>query len=260
MNDLFSEPTTPIEFVMQGVTKEGDMLLPDNAPFELVMKYLEECKTLLVGSDTKQVCGFPKIQEGSIKLVFSASTSLLSSFYADMNLANRQDFTCMDPARLRILSVWNKRSAKNDKVTFKIPVSEREVLSISNKTRLDIPEENFWTEEEDVLDGVVMNAGGGKPNIHFLPDGQKRSITVSTTQEQLIDNPCLYKKVRIHVKYQVNRYTKECANYELLEFVPESVAFDENDPVWLNLLAEGSKAWADVKDPVAWVRELREGE
>ncbi len=250
----------PIEFVMRGVTDAGEQLDPEHATFDQVLKYLEDCKKLLVGNEKKVTVSFPVIEKGSIKATFKILPVLAGVFSSQMALASRQDYAQVDPARLEVLQKWNTQSNKNEKLQYRISIVDGVSLVISKNSPLVIPKDDNWMDEEDIIEGKVRQAGGKEPNIHFIPEGKHegRPIVISATEEQLFGVPLLYANVRLHVKFRTHRKTHKSTDYKLVDFVMDTPEFDENDPAWLKLLEEGSKVWGDVENSVKWVREFRD--
>ncbi|MEG1938943.1 MAG: hypothetical protein RR138_07650, partial [Akkermansia sp.] len=108
----------PIEFVMNSTTKEGKPVFPDDAPFELVHKYLEECKNLIIGSSGNKIYGYPVVKKGSIKPSFSVSAVMLTSFFADMNFVEKGDYARVDPKRLEVMQSWSKKATKDANLSY----------------------------------------------------------------------------------------------------------------------------------------------
>ena len=68
----------------------------------------------------------------------------------------------------------------------------------------------------------------------------------------------LYKTAMLRIKAEFNVLTRELRNARLMEFVEYVDQIDEADLA--RLTRRGASAWKDVRDPTAWVDELRGGE
>jgi hypothetical protein len=117
-----------------------------------------------------------------------------------------------------------------------------------------------WVTVEKYLFGVVEDMGGAqKANIHLRLRDTGQTVIVGASQDVLRDQPenRVYRQTLLRVIAEQHFKTGQLRNVRLLAFEDYAPSYDENA---LNAFADqGSQAWRDIPDAVAWVREQRGG-
>lgn len=106
-----------------------------------------------------------------------------------------------------------------------------------------------------ILRGELIDAGGSsKTNFHLrTTDGQKLTIQAKREDLEALTENILYHQVVIKAKADYDPATRQCSNYELIEFLSLKQL-----PVELTQAQRaGAKVWADVTNGVDWVSEMR---
>ncbi len=121
-----------------------------------------------------------------------------------------------------------------------------------NKVSLD----DDWYPVERWMFGRIETAGGAKPKLSLtLQDGKKYRIAASADLLQQEQANFLYHDRLLHIRAEENFNTGELRGHHLVAFTPYKP--DVSAEAMAAFIAEGTKAWADVADPDAWLADLR---
>lgn len=255
-----------VEFTLSDKA-EGEDLKPSNISLWQFNDFNQQVEQFLVGTKRRDELGHVgvRIEEGSYKLVTAISATLAVLLAGDLELlASRDDcLGDLDPRRAEVLLKWQVLSKKCPERRYSVHLFDGKNRSVELNS-----ETNFhsvatpWVEVEKYILGTIMDIGGAREaNIHVRPeDPPHHLIKVVSSEEYLREQPenLVYRKVLLHIKARQSVESGEMRDYQLVKFVSsyrprvDKRAMDQ-------IAKEGSERWADVKDPAAWVRALREG-
>lgn len=251
-----------IEFAIGGLA-DGVEISPKAVPYGLMMKFNEEVADLIAGSNERRGIGkmLVEIKSGSYALVASIPETLDESFEADVEaVAKTGSLDEVDPARAEILERWQERSREYPDLEFKLSSPSRRwaAIKISSKTNFVRKKPQQWAEVERYLLGEVFEAGGtSATNVHIRLADSTTKLKVDTSPDQLRDEEHpIYRLKMLHVVGEQNTDTGEYRKLRLVKFGKYLPKLD--DAAFRRMTEVGEKAWADVNDPGAWVRTLRD--
>ncbi len=252
-----------IAFFLRGKVG-GVELTPRTIGFSLFNEFNRQVELFIAGSERgKQNETHVEVADGSygLRVTLAAATAL--ALQPDLARLAREDALGeMDPKRADVVSRWQASARRDDGYEYEIrpDVEDLPRVLLTRKTNFRIGAVVPWVTVEKYLFGVVEDMGGAqRANIHLrLPDtGQ--TVIVDASQDMLRDQSenRVYRRALLRVKAEQHSRTGELRNFRLLAFEDYSPSYDENA---LNAFADqGSQAWRDVPDAVAWVRERRGG-
>jgi len=254
----------PVEFAFQG--EVNDMpISPANVPFGLMRKFHDEVEQLVLGSNQGSLTDtIVQVRDGSYGLVVPIPENVRESFERDMLVATEPDEAAMpDPERLSILLGWQRRATFEKNLAYFVrPQAERarfRSLRIDGQTKLRRSQDDRWISVELMLLGRLLEAGGQKTNIHVRMRDQPQSVIVAVDWSQLEREPYPFSGEKLlRVSAERNERTRVLRKLHLLEFMPYRPEFDE--AAFARMTEAGAKAWQDVPDAAAWVREQRGGQ
>jgi len=251
----------PVEFALSG-TAQGLEISPAHVPFGLMRKFHEDVERLVLGSNQGSLADtLVQIRPGSYALVVPIPENVRESFEFDMSvLTAAEPAAHPDPARLGVVQSWQRRAIFDSGIAYHIRPQGAQPrireLTINARTVLPRATEDRWVPTELVLLGEVREAGGEKTNIHVRLRDQKVSVIIAVSPEQLKTEAYpIFREKLLRVSAERNLRTKTLRKLRLLEFVSYKPEFDE--AAFARMTAAGEKAWADVGDASAWVREQR---
>jgi len=127
-------------------------------------------------------------------------------------------------------------------------------------TERHTPDQDEWVAVEKYVRGKVVDLGGSTmANVHLVLEATGGTLIAKSTPDYLHDQRqnYLYRTVQVRIAAEQNIRSGKLRNERLIEFVGEAPSYDPSD---LNAFIEaGTRAWADIPDAVAWVREQRGG-
>ncbi len=254
---------TAITFVMKGRV-EGREITPANIGFSRFNEFNKEVADFLVGSQRLDLDDVHvSVEEGSYMLRTLLPALVLSSVEPDLKLMAREDVLGeMDPKRSEIVKKWQDRSKNNPDLSYEmLPAGEGlSKIRISQESDYRIGAIVPWVTVEKYLFGEILDMGGSqKANIHIKTRQSSKLLKVGTNQDYLRDQPenRLYHKALLQVRAEQHFRTGELRNIQLISFVDYRPVYDEEAMKLFE--TEGARAWADVPDAAAWVREVRGG-
>lgn len=248
-----------IEFVLKDRV-EGQEITPTTIGLSRFNEFNQQVQDFISGSEHLKVDEVHvTIAEGSYKLIAVLPIVLQVAIAPDLQSLQRQDALGeIDPKRAEIVQKWQARSKANPELRYAIRPSGFPVGSVelSIKTDYRIGQIEPWVKVEKYLFGTIMNIGGAqKANVHLRLEESRQTVVVGSSRGYLKGNDRLYHKVLLRVEADQHFKTGELRNLRLLSFEDYQPGFDESA---LDMfVAAGTKAWADVPDAAAWVRELR---
>jgi len=250
---------TAIEFVLKDRV-EGQEITPATIGLSRFNEFNQQVQDFLSGSEHLKVDQVHvTIAEGSYKLIAALPIFLQAAIAPDLQSLQRQDALGeIDPKRAEIVQKWQARSKSNPELRYAIRPSGFPVgpVEFSVKTDYRIGQIAPWVKVEKYLFGTIMSIGGAqKANVHLRLEESRQTVVIGSNQSYLRGNNRLYHKALLRVHADQHFKTGELRNLRLISFEDYQPGFDESA---LDMfVADGTKAWADIPDAAAWVRELR---
>jgi hypothetical protein len=244
---------------------EGQEVTPATITLPLFNKFNREVEDFLAGSGRKVPLDEAKIfiGDGSYRLGVLLSLLIAGPVENDLHQLEKEDaLHTIDPRRAQIVRIWQDMTRKDPDSSVEIVSSNAmfKPVAISHKTDFHAKEQNEWVAVEKYMTGRIVDIGGAtKANVHLVLEENGRTLIIASTEDYLRDQKqnYLYRKAQLQISAEENIRTGELRHEKLMAFIGEGPAYDENE---LDVLIDkGTKAWADVPDSVAWVREQRGG-
>lgn len=148
---------------------------------------------------------------------------------------------------------------------FKTFIKNKHLNSISKEKRLNFLRDIFYISIQYLDNDREFNE---VEHIYFksLTDSIINELKIRTEKmnnkenfwipiEKIVELKEDDMNVRIKIKCDQNIISNQYRNYEFIEFINKFPKWDED--AYMRVVKTESKAWADIKDPVAWVNELR---
>lgn len=241
-----------IEFSICGSSPEGEALSLENTDFETLQKILTQLKDIIGEGGKVPIC----LQTGSIRATCKVAASVAAVVLADVVHYQRGELNeiANEARRKALVSMGNE--AKRYGREYAIASNGVEYLRVDkhdykSKTRARL------VDMDTEIEGEVTDAGGlgAQPNIHLKTSRGK--CIIAATREQLaeIQGNILYKRILVSVACKYDLVTNTTRDYKLREIVELDDSIDED--VLAEAVSRGAVAWKDVKDPSAWLSELR---
>lgn len=204
-----------------------------------------------------------EVGEGSYRLrVFLAAASALAVETDLSALAREDSLGEIDPKRAEIVSKWQDlaRRGGNTEIGIRADRSDLPVVRLTRTSDYRIGAVIPWVKVEKYLFGVIEDMGGAqKANVHLRLRDTGKTVVVSAAQDVLREQHenRLYHETLLRVQAEQHYKTGQLRNVRLIAFEDYAPGYDEDA---MNAFSEqGSRAWQDVPDAVAWVRERRGG-
>jgi hypothetical protein len=253
-----------VEFILSGKL-EGVEITPQNIGLHLFNQFNSEVEDLIVGSQKglRLTEAKARIEEGSYKLKVGMTAALLANFEPDLRRLNRQDSLGeIDPERAKIIQRWQARAKSDQAFQYEVRSGGAAALKVqvSSGTDYHVGNTTPWIVIEQYLFGRIVDMGGAqKANVHLALEGTGRIQIVGASEELLREQKenRLYHKALLRVRAEQHTRTGELRNIRLIDFQDYDPNYNEKDLE--KFIEEGTKAWADVPDASAWVRDLRGG-
>lgn len=252
------------ESITVAITDEshGYAVSPERVPLGLLSEFAADVQAFIRGSDKDFDAAAIEVAIVDGSFALASEPMVAPSLFRDLSsLRESADLAHIDSKRKAVIAKW-QASAKNS-LSRVIKIASgalNGIVVIDRTTDYRLIEAETWVDVERYIQGELMDLGGmKKSNAHIkLPDGSK--ITIKTDRDLIraeTDN-LVYRNVHVRIRAKYNVNTGEMKDAALVEFVDYSPAFDEE--AFERLTSKGRQAWADVKDPAAWVRQLRGSE
>jgi hypothetical protein len=256
------ETTGYIEIRISG-QKGGQPLTPQNFDISEIQELIANFERIVFPGGKRQRPTVAYEQhEGSVKARFITKSQVILGFAA-----------LLAPIRqnpgLEILEIETAKGIeafqyyaenRNYNVDISTSVSSTEVLSINRETNYHLASDAL-IDAEFFLYGEVSTVGGKKFPTVQIDTADYGILHLRTSREEIkqMDN-VVYSIIGVHAKgkqsvrdFEIDTRSLELVNF--LEYAPKK------DRAYLNTLIErASKAWEGIKDPDAWLREMRGGE
>jgi len=251
-------------FTLRGRT-DGVEITPRTIGLSLFNQFNGEVESFIAGSqrDVRLNDAHVQIEEGSYQVRVLLSTALMAALAPDLRALEREDSLGeIDPKRAETVLKWQERARRSDSLSYNIsaPDELRRQVVIARSTNYREGETSPWVEIEKYLFGRVVDMGGThKANVHLALEGSGGTMIVGSCEDFLREQKDnrLYHRCLLRVKARQNVLTGKLRDIQLLDFIDYNPT---NDEAGLErFIEQGTRAWADVPDAAAWVRELRGG-
>ncbi|MCF7837062.1 MAG: hypothetical protein K9N49_00355 [Candidatus Marinimicrobia bacterium] len=252
-----------IEFVLRGKVG-GVELTPRMIGLSQFNEFNQQVEAFIAGSQRgKQNETHVEVAEGSYKLRVTLAAAAALALQPDLVLMARDDALGeLDPKRAEVVSKWQASARRDDGYEYEIrpDLEALPKVMLTKRTDYRIGAASPWVTVEKYLFGVVEDMGGAqKANIHLRLRDTGQTVIVGASQDFLRDQSenRVYRQALLRVKAEQHFKTGQLRNVRLLAFEDYAPSYDENA---LNAFSyQGTQAWRDIPDAVAWVREQRGG-
>lgn len=253
-----------VEFILRGKL-EGVDITPQSIGLHLFNQFNAEVEDLIVGSQRalKLTEAKVRVEEGSYRLKVVLTAALLASFGPDLQRLNRQDSLGeIDPERAKIIQRWQARAKSDQNLQYEVRSAGEAPakVQVTSSTDYHVGKTTPWVAVEQYLFGRIVDMGGAqKANVHLAVEGTGRIQIVGASEELLREQKenRLYHTALLRVRAEQHNRTGELRNIRLIDFEEYDPSYNEQELE--KFIEEGTKAWADVPDAAAWVRDLRGG-
>lgn len=253
-----------ILFKLHGRRGEGEVT-PRTIGFSRFNRFNREVEEFLAGSGHKLDLDdvHVAVEEGSYGLAVFLSAAVAAAVEPDMQRLGREESLAgVDGRRARVVRRWQDqaRSEADYSVTIETPDGVWAPIRISKRSDYHLPDQDEWVATEKYVIGRLVEVGGStRVNVHLAVDDGGPTLIAESTEDYLreLRQNYLYRRVQIHIAAQENIRSGEMRDVRLLAFIGEGPSYDEQELE--TAIEKGTRAWADVPDSVAWVREQRGG-
>jgi hypothetical protein len=239
---------------------EGAHMSPDRVRIGDLVRFAEDVKVFLQG-DGKELDA-QSLEVSVVRGSFALQTAPIAyapKLFSDLKaLQDGFPLDQIDKSRRLVLERWQKSARSASGLVYKIsaPFLTRPLV-VNADSDFQPDDIDHWVWVERYISGEIQDLGGAtRPNAHVrMPDG--KTLKVLTDKDLLRNDKLnrLYKTVMLRIKAEYNLQTRELRNARLIEFVEYADEVNEGDLA--RMKERGKLAWKDVKDPAAWVNELR---
>lgn len=242
----------------------GEKVSPENISLPMLEEFVQQVIAFIKGSQSIDLKSIKtEIRNGSFAIAVENDTGLLENVAADYKVVSEKgDLSDIDPRRRAILIEWQRSALRNKDRKYKLAAqSDDEKLSdikmvITSETQFHFHQET-WVDVELYKYGKIYDLGGKtRSNVHLqLEDGH--TVKIEANPKLLITDKenRIYKNQLVRISAKQNIQTLEYRDEQLISYEDYNPHFDEDEHK--AIFAKARLAWADVKDPVDWVRGLR---
>ena len=243
----------PITLSLNG-TFNDEPISPSNISARVLVKFVKAAAKFVAGGKREWLDQSIEIVEGSFGTVqtpLDGDESIWSDFTA---LQNDDDASVTEPRRAALMLLRDiVQIVPNGRIL--ICHDTKLILQIEgpqSKVSLD----DDWYPVERWMFGRIEHAGGAKPKIWLhLQDKSKVRIAANADLLQQEQANFLYHDRLLHIRAEENFNTGALRGHRLVAFTPYKP--EVSAEAMAAFIAEGTKAWADVADPDAWLADLR---
>jgi len=204
-----------------------------------------------------------EVRSGSYCLRVLLTAALIGNVESVLRTLHREDSLAdLDKKRSEVIEKW-QRKARSNQLSYEVSIvrsdgREAPSLRIGPDTNFHRAETTPWVSVEKYLFGQIVDMGGSKnANVHIKVGDH--ILIVNSNRDYLREHEknLIYHDTLLRVSAQQNVRSGELRDIRLIHFVNYSPTFDQSE---LDRFSEeGAKAWANVPDGAAWVKDLREG-
>lgn len=240
----------------------GSPISPTNYDIKDLRQLLDDIENML-NSDKKR--GRPvisyRVEEGSVKHIFSTSKQKVAEFSAVLSLIITQgNLSGLELSTSKAIeSIQATAKARNFSFDISTSFDDKVKLNISPETNYRI-EDEVWADGEFYMYGLLTDAGGkNNSNIHLDVDGQ--TLVISTNKDLLAAlevNP-LYKSygVRVRGRHKIDTGEIDKKSLTLIELINYSPRY--NEKYLEDLIEKAAPSFKGIGDADEWVHKIRGG-
>lgn len=243
----------------------GEEISAQTVGLSLFNRFNREVEHFIAGSrrDVSLDEAHVSIENGSYRLVVMLPALIAATVEPDVErLQSQASLDQLDARRAAVVRNWQERARREEgyQVSIISPRRSFRPVRISRETDYHAADQDRWVAVEKYVVGHVVDIGGStEANVHLVLEDSGKRIKAASTEEYLRDQRenYLYHKVQLQIAAHENTQTGALRDVRLLAFVGEGPSYDERE--LKQLVEKGTRAWSDVPDSVAWVREQRGG-
>ena len=199
-----------------------------------------------------------EIQEGSVRQFFYSTEQqvVVAATLLQLVASNPHMDNIEDKLASHIEAIQSKAISQG--YTYEIGTSENSnsllISPFTSYKRLEAQ----WVDADYYLYGTVENAGGAKDGtIRLRHKGELLTIGVDKDMLASLEKNIVYHECGVYVKGRQNVVTYEMdkSSLKLVSFLDYTKRY--NEQYLEECIRKASPVWADVKDPVLWLHEMR---
>jgi hypothetical protein len=258
-----------VDFIIKGTLDDVE-ISPTTINFTRFNEFNRQVEEFVAGSDEgtndklQLDTVYVQVLEGSYRLRLVLSLALVVGVESVLRVLSREDSLAdLDKRRAKIVEKWQLKAHSHENLTYEIQVTrsdgrEAPSVRIGGDTNFRHGEQIPWVRVEKYLFGQIVDMGGAKAaNVHVKVGSDILIVNSDRDYLRGNDKNLLYRDALLRVSAEENTRSGELRKMRLIHFVEYNPTFDQ---AALDRFAEeGAKAWADVPDGAAWVKNLREG-
>jgi hypothetical protein len=256
------DPVNQLRFAVND-NINGNDVRPSHVPIKLLEQFTGEVKAFIRGDSNEVNLDdlIISIEEGSLRFdIIGAALLAATSLWADIGqLRTSNSLANIEPKRAEIMLSWQSRAIKNSHRKYIISDQDNNnFVRVSANSHYVNDDAKQWFAVEKYLIGDVEAAGGqSNLNIHLITAHSKKPLTIQYDKDLLNkrEDNFLHKRSRVRVVGEENLYTGALRKLRLVDFKPYAPKF--NPHKFAEMVARGTKAWADVTNPSQWLEEQR---
>jgi hypothetical protein len=214
----------------------------------------------LIGRKKNQKSQYPitlAIESGSVKIVISAATFILSGLIADLkHIETTKSLEGISVQRRSIFEQWIDNS-KRKSLQYKILTPETQHESRVSEWGKYQKGKTDIVRMEKIITGEVIQYGSHVDPCYHLQLADGRRIILQTDQDTLHDDKNrIYRHCYAHVSFDYSLSSKTESNFKLMEWVDDYEAGYDEDSLSRSIMM-AADSFSDIDDPVAWTNQLR---
>jgi hypothetical protein len=238
-------------------------LTPDHYDIREIKDMLENVEKLIYSGDKKErpIITY-QLESGSVRHVFKTSMQYVIAFNAIIGQINaNQSIDFLDlPTSQAIEHIQEIAYKKGYNFDIKTSIYDSNTVHIDKRTKFLLPK-NSLIDAEFYFYGKIIDAGGAKiANIHLVTEDFGKLI-IETPQDFLAkyENNFLYRTfgIRAAGKQRIETGEIERGSLKFIGLIDYNPAYDEG--YLKSLRDKAKKSWSGIKNPDAWLREMRGG-
>lgn len=239
---------------------DGQKVSPKTISLALFNDFNEQVARFVRGSNREIDLNQTRVEihEGSYALHVALSALAMAAVEPDFARLHQPDALGeMDAKRAEVVAQWQELARRNPQRVYRVaePSGRRQPVRIDRTTDFHRREDDQWVAVEKYVFGRVLEAGGKKPNLHLVLEGNGKTLIVTASEEQLRDRTPLFHDAMLHVTARQNLRTGDLDQVRLVDFDDYKPAVDEQ--ALEQMIERGTKAWSAVPEAGKWVEDQR---
>ena len=235
-------------------TLNDEPISPSNISARLLLRFVEAATKFVAGTKGKWLDQSIEIVEGSLEVLqnsLEGDDSIWSDLFA---LETGNDEAISTPRREALTSLGEiAEDVANGYISICRGTKLIRKIEGPHSTK---SADDDWYPVERWIFGRIEHAGGSQPKLWLHPQGKpKVRIAASAALLSQERDNFLYHDRLVHIMAEENFNTGQLRGHRLVAFTPYKP--NVSPEAMAAFVAEGTKAWADVTNPDAWLAELR---